>query len=359
MELINDYKCPGCGAALAFNAESRNVKCDHCGKEYSVADIIALAEPNVDNEDFNWDKFKESNETLDGTAVYQCQSCGAMLETDATTVATSCPYCDSNVVIVDRVKGGLKPNAVIPFEISKQQLPELIKQFYYKKRLLPKDFFSSNVIEKAQGIYVPFWLYDSKISGKLKFKGTVVTTVRTSKEQITTTKDYLLIRDGDLSFAKVPVDASLKMDNDLMDSIEPFDYSKMLPFDGAYLTGFLADRFDTDPNSELRRASERMSNTFVNELSSTASGFSPVLVSKDIRMENCDVKYVLLPVYVLNCKYGDKKYRYAINGQTGKVVGELPISKKKAAGRFFSAFLIAFAVVFGALYLYLMNGGSL
>lgn len=348
MSLVTEYKCPNCGAALAFDPSSSSVKCDHCGHSFDVANIVKSQEVEGQNEEFNWDRFNgmKSLENFEGTSVYQCQSCGAILETDENTVATKCPYCDNNVVITDRVSKGLKPNALIPFAIDKKQIPDLLMGFYKKKKLLPKSFFTERIMEKAQGIYVPFWLFDASITGKAKFKGTVVTTQSTSKERITTTHDYLLIREGDLSFTHIPVDASTKMDNDLMDSIEPYDYSKLVPFDGAYLSGFVADRFDSDPDAELPRANGRMTNTLIAQLRNTAIEYAPVLFSSDVRLKNADVNYVFLPVYVLNCEYKGKKYRYAINGQTGKVVGEVPKSVAKGTGRFFSAFGIAAVITF-------------
>lgn len=355
MGLIKEYKCPNCGAALAFDAESGSVKCEHCGESIEIKQLVQSQEVEGQNEEFDWSSYKETQsfETLEGTSVYQCQSCGAILETDENTAATTCPYCDNNVVLTDRVSNGLKPNAIIPFEIDKKQIPDLLKSFYKKKKLLPKDFFTESAMEKAQGVYVPFWVFDATISGKAKFKGTVVTTHSTGKERITTTRDYLLIREGKLSFTHIPVDASTKMDNDLMDSIEPYDYSKLVPFDGVYLSGFVADRFDSDPDEELPRANGRMANTLISELRSTAIEYAPVLFSSDVKLDNADVSYVLLPVYVMNCEYKGEIYRYAINGQTGKVVGETPKSKKKEAGRFFSAFGIAAAISFALVWFFL------
>lgn len=353
MGLIKEYKCPNCGAALEFDAESGHVKCAHCGNDFDVKNIVASQEKPGQSEEFDWRQFRTAKfEQLDDTKIYQCESCGAILETDASTAATTCPYCDNNVVITDRVSNGLKPNAVIPFSISKKDIPDLIAKFYKKKKLLPKNFITQSIMEKAQGIYVPFWLFDATVGGRAKFKGTRVTTTKTSKEVITNTYDYLLIREGKLVFEDVPVDASTKMDNDLMDSIEPYDYSKLVPFDGAYLSGFLADRFDSNPEDELPRANARMTNSLVSQLRSTAIEYAPVLFSSDVQLQSADVKYVLLPAYVLNCTYRGQQYRFAINGQTGKVVGEVPKSGERGAGRFFSAFGIAAAIIFALMWFF-------
>ena len=133
-----------------------------------------------------------------------------------------------------------------------------------------------------------------------------------------------------MSFSKIPVDASVKMDNDLMDAVEPYDYSELCDFNPAYLSGFFADRFDEDPEMSIPRAEKRMNESAEAVFRSSVTGFdSLTLKSKNLKLTDSTVKYVLLPVYLLNLQYMGKNYRFAINGQTGKVVGELPISKFK------------------------------
>lgn len=348
MGLITEYKCTHCGAALAFDASSGQVRCDYCGTEMSVGDIIDSQEIVTSTEEFDWGNYKAglSGEILSNTAVYQCQSCGAILETDKSTAATTCPYCDSNVVLTDRVAGGMKPNALIPFAIDKKELKERVHAFYRDKKLLPKNFFNDNKIDEILGVYIPFWLFDCTVEGSVNFRGDTESIMETPRERVVTTRNYHIVRDGEVSFRNVPVDASTKMDNALMDSIEPYDFSKMVPFDGAYLAGFYADRFDSDPDSEIGRANRRVLNSTKDAIYRTVVGYTNLReYSNSLRMKNANVKYVLLPAYIINCEYAGKKYRYAVNGQTGKIVGELPSSNSLAWGFFFKWFGIAAGAV--------------
>ncbi len=348
MGLITEYKCTACGAALAFDASSGSVRCDYCGTELSVEEVIDSQTAATTTEEFDWGNYKAglSTDILTNTAVYQCQSCGAVLETDKSTAATTCPYCDSNVVLTDRVAGGMKPNALIPFAIDKKELKERVRAFYQNKKLLPKNFFNENKIDEILGVYVPFWLFDCTVEGGMNFRGETESIMDTPRERVITTRHYHIVRDGEVSFRNVPVDASTKMDNDLMDSIEPYDFSKMVPFDGAYLTGFYADRFDSDPDSEIGRANRRVLNSTRDAITRTVMGYSNLQPYSDsLRMKNANVKYVLLPAYIINCEYGGKKYRYAVNGQTGKIVGELPSSNSLALGFFLRWFAIAAGAV--------------
>lgn len=356
MSTMTEYKCPSCGSTLAYIPDKGKLICSSCGNEYDLETMQAFNDSeDAHSKGFDWSSYRndfKDNEHLDDTNIYICKSCGATIETDKSTAAMACPYCGNNVILDDKLKGGLKPNAIIPFKITSKELPEAVKKFYAKKKLLPRGFFDENKIGKIQGVYIPFWLYDCKINGNIMLNATRVRTYRQGDYDCTETSFYLLQRDGEMSFSRIPVDASEKADNDLMDSIEPFNYSELVDFDKAYLSGYLAERFDTDPDKEIDRATLRMKHSCEQEFKKTAPTYTTVSIkSSNVKVENASVKYALLPVYLLNCKYKDKEYRYAINGQTGKVVGELPISIGKTFAWFGGVAGCVFAAVFAILQL--------
>jgi len=351
------YKCPQCGAPLRFDPTLGKLVCDFCEgtftkeevefeaskqsgtdldkdgmekegseKNASVKDAVEKSTNNDDERHFE----DVDRDKLDNMRVYQCVSCGATIETDYATAATKCPYCDNNVILMDKLSGGYKPDYIIPFKIKSDELPAAVKRFYKNKKLLPKDFFSKNQLEGTMGIYVPFWLFDVRAKGNMKFNATLSASHREGDYEVIETSHYLVEREGTMKFEKIPVDASVKMDNDIMDSIEPFDYKELVDFDSAYLSGFLADRYDDSTDKCMKRADVRFRNSTKDQLTSTVTGYEAVhTTSSHIEASDKKVSYVLLPVYVFSCKYKDKVYKYAMNGQTGKVVGELPISTGK------------------------------
>ncbi|MBQ7699840.1 MAG: zinc ribbon domain-containing protein [Clostridia bacterium] len=355
-ERTEEYKCPACGSALVFNTESGKLKCSSCDNEYEIG-TIKQYQNNRTEAEFQWDrKYTNAlNETLPEMTSYICQSCGAEIITDGTTAATHCPYCDNEVIITEKLTGALKPNGVIPFKIDKKGIKEKIKEFCKGKKLLPDNFFTDQKIDAIQGVYVPVWLFDGKLDGSVSLDGTTTSSYTTGNYRYTETSHYLINCDGSMEFTRVPVDGSEKMPDDLMNSIEPFDYSQIVPFDGQYLSGFLADRYDKDPEASIPTASQRMMNSAVSAFRSAVSQYSSVsLRNNGLNLYDPSVKYVLLPVYVFNCDYKGQKYRFAMNGQTGKLVGELPIDKGKKARAFWIPFLIAAAIVFLILWLLTM-----
>lgn len=347
VDSVIQYKCPKCGAPIKFSPNSQSITCDYCSNTFDLSEIKTDDEQE-ETESFDWGDYKKnlSNEKLSDTLVYSCTSCGASIETDSTTMATVCPYCNNNVVLNKNAAAGLKPNLIIPFKIKKEEAHNILKNFYNKKKLLPKDFFTKSRIGEIKGVYVPFWLFDSELKGSVVFHGEKKRTYTSGSNSYEETKVFKLTRAGRMKFKKIPVDASVKMDNALMDSLEPFDYSQITEFNKKYLAGYLADRFDSDPDTELPRAEKRMLNKAIKLFQESTHGYVNVRAKeKNLQIENPNVTYAMLPVYILDCEFESKTYRYVINGQTGKIVGDLPIAFPKVILWSLISFFMAFGIL--------------
>ena len=233
----------------------------------------------------------------------------------------------------------------MPFKLDKNQAKESFSRHLLKKPLLPKLFKSQNRIESIQGMYVPFWLFDTDVDADVRYKATRVTTWSDSNYTYTRTSFYKLLRSGGLSFADVPVDGSVKMQDDLMESIEPFDLSQGVDFQTAYLAGYLADKFDVTADTCKNRANDRIRKSTEDTFASTAIGYATVIPEHtNIRLSGGRVRYALLPTWILTTRYQDKLYTFAMNGQTGKFVGNLPIDWK-----LFWTYLLSIGLGSGAL----------
>ncbi len=150
-----------------------------------------------------------------------------------------------------------------------------------------------------------------------------------------------------MEFANLPVDTSKKVDDALMDSLEPFDLTKAVPFDMAYLAGFAADRFDTPKSTTTRRAQNRMTTSAASLAQAQAgAGYGNVTREGGSLKTDLKAKYMLFPVYLFDVKYNDDTYSFAFNGQTGKVVGKLPVDKKVSRSYFLTRMLIPAGLIF-------------
>ena len=153
--------------------------------------------------------------------------------------------------------------------------------------------------------------------------------------EITETRHYHVVRAGSLAFEKIPVDASSKMPDDHMDSIEPFDYAQLRPFSTAYLPGYLADKYDVTIDDSRDRADTRCRETLAQALRDTVTGYGACVTEReDIALRRGKVHYALLPVWMLSTKWRGQDFLFAMNGQTGKLVGDLPTDR----GRFWGMF---------------------
>ena len=353
-----NYKCPNCCAPLTFLPGHDKVTCEYCGTEFEVQAIeelyaakeAAAAKAQAAKE-AKWDTAAAGNEWAAEEAAqmkaFTCSSCGAQIVCDENTMATECCYCGNPTMLPSRFAGMLKPDFVIPFKKTKEDAVAALKKFYEGKKLLPSAFTSHNRVEAIQAMYVPFWLFDSAITASGTYHATRDSVVETEDEIITTTMHYNCVREGTMSFEHIPVDGSEKMDDSFMESIEPFDYSDMVPFSTAYLAGYLADKYDVDADAAVKRADERVVKSAEGCLEATVNGYTMVSDNGDcavVKNENA-VHYAMAPVWILTTRYKDKPYTFMMNGQTGKFVGSLPIDYGKLRNYTLLAFVIGTLLV--------------
>jgi hypothetical protein len=254
---------------------------------------------------------------------------------DATTAAGSCAYCGNATVVPKLLSGSLRPDFVIPFKLEKEAAIQALKKHYQGKRFLPKEFTEKNHLEDIRGIYVPFWLFDCQAEADVCYRATKVHSHATQSEQITTTEHYRLTRGGAVAFQRIPVDGSTKMPDAHMDAIEPYHYDALRPFSTAYLPGYQAERYDVSAAQSAERANRRIRASVEDAFRATATGYGACSTEyANIALAQGEVKYALLPVWMLNTRWQGKTFTFAMNGQTGRLIGDLPIAWPKAAAWF-------------------------
>ncbi|MBR5341622.1 MAG: hypothetical protein IK151_06830 [Erysipelotrichaceae bacterium] len=320
MSELKDFKCPNCGGRLEFDAQSQKLKCPYCEGTF---------DPEVFDEGNSFtvagEKWEDEN-----VLVYTCRSCGGTIMADKETAASSCPYCGNPVVMTSNVSGIYKPKKVIPFLLDKKQAKARYKEYLKGKVLLPDAFTNEATIDEMKGVYVPYWLFDGKASAKMWFDATRNRSWSEGDTICTETSYYKVFRSGSVRFEDIPVDASSKVDDALTQSLEPFDISQSKEFTDNYLAGYLADRYDVGVEESRDKANSRIANSTAALFSSTTGGYDTcVPSSSSMNIASGKQEYVLYPIWLLNVKYLGKLYTFAMNGQTGKFVGDLPYDKGK------------------------------
>lgn len=358
MATLLEYKCPCCGGAIEFDPSIQKMKCPFCDTEFETETLRAYDDDlkGVGEDDMRWDRpaggsWQEDEDS--SLASYVCSSCGGEIICDVNTSASSCPYCGNPVVMTGNLKGELKPDLIIPFKLDKKAAREALIKHLKGKTLLPKIFRDENHIDEVKGVYVPFWLFDTDADASIRYKATKTRCWSDSSYSYTETSFFSVVRSGSIAFDAVPVDGSSKMADDLMESIEPFSLDGAVDFQTAYLAGYLADKYDVTSEESVGRANERIKRSTETAFANTVKGYTTVTPeSASVRLSNGRAKYALYPVWILNTAWNDKKYTFAMNGQTGKFVGNLPLDKGALARWLFGLTAAVGAAVFAVSYLF-------
>jgi len=325
-----EYKCPNCNADLKFSPATQRLECEYCESSFTVEEIkqiCAAAENSIPPETLQAQQDFESH-----TNLYHCKSCGAEIMADDQQTATFCYYCHNPVILSGKMSGSYKPSKVIGFRLTRENAENAFKQWIKGRMFAPTDFKSQQQIEKITGLYVPFWLADCNIDVDYRGEGRKSRSWTSGDYRYTETSIYRLIRSGTVVTQGIPADGESKIEDALMEAIEPYDYNELKDFSMSYLSGFFADKYDVDKANVFPRIRERASKACLDVLKKSISGYSADTPSeKNISFRSTDWHYILLPVWFMSYKYKGKVYEFAINGQTGKLAGTPPLSKGKLA----------------------------
>jgi len=358
MAELLEYKCPCCGGAINFDSSLQKLKCPYCDTEYEIDtlkeydDIINNARPS----EMTWDTAAgtewEAGES-DHMLVYVCESCGGEIVCDDDTAATSCPYCDNPVVMSGNLSGELKPDTIIPFKLDKAAAKAAFREYLSDKRLLPTIFKSDSYLDEIKGVYVPVWLFDANAEADMQFLATKDRAWSDSNYNYRETNYYSVGRSGRFSFKNVPVGASSKLERDVLESLEPFDPSASVDFRAAYLAGYMADKYDITAEDCIEHANSRIEQSIETMLSQQVDGEYNInsVENKSIRFNDGRTRYALYPVWMMTAKWNGQLYSFAMNGQTGKFVGDLPMDKKKYWGYFGVIAAVIAALVYAFVHL--------
>ena len=333
---IQEYKCPCCDGAIVFDSSIQKMKCPCCDTEFDVETLQGYDEElkNEQTDDMTWDTSAGSEwqeGEAEGLHTYVCKSCGGEIVGDDSLAASSCPFCGNQIVMMGQFSGALKPDLLIPFKLDKKAAKEGLMKHLSGKRLLPKVFKDQNHIDEIKGVYVPFWLFDTDAQASIRYRATRKRAWSDKNYDYVETSHYMVHRGGSIGFDHVPVDGSKKMADDLMESIEPFDCTQAVPFQTAYLAGYMADKYDVSAEESIERANERVKHSTESSFAATVTGYDTVTPEKSsIQLHGGSAKYALYPVWILNTTWNGNQYTFAMNGQTGKFVGDLPADNAAA-----------------------------
>lgn len=331
-----DSKCPSCGAQIIWEPSIEKFKCEYCASLFSADEFLKLQENEEENS-------KRDNEEL---VSFKCNNCGAEIVSDVNTYSTFCVYCGSSAILKDKINSENMPDYVIPFKITEEDARSAYNELLKGKMLLPRKFRKTKLSEKIRGIYIPFWAYDITYDGDIKFEGVDIEKWEDDEYEYEKRKYYDVIVRGHYEYEKVLCDASRFFNDDLMDSISPFDLNALIKYNHAFLCGYLADTYDVSKEESFNIAKERTTNSCISVARRESPHDEDHYTDDNLIIDKTKTYHLYLPVYILSVPFKKKIYTFAMNGQTGKLVGNLPIGKSRYTLSIVSFFLILFLGLF-------------
>ncbi len=331
--MLHEYKCPNCHGLINYHDEQ--IICEYCDTCMTIQEYDKFLQKKASKSIHPCKPGILSDENDNKFQVFQCQSCNAELVVDETTAVTHCPYCDNNILIKAQFQGAYRPDYILPFEIPKEEAEAALREFLKYQKLIPYDFSKKLEVSELTSLYVPFWLFDVDTSSLNIYRHTTSSSrqIRGSNRTVVTRRSHSRKRGGDINFKNIPIQASSKMPPDFMFSLAPFNYSKLKEFSPGYLAGYISDQWDLSLEKTQITLVSWMKSTSISKFKYKGKPpkhpvpSNPGFLSCDLQILKQSHRSVLLPVFVFHTKYKDDDTLFMINGQTGKVVGNLPECK--------------------------------
>ena len=314
--------CRNCAGRLIFNPASQKLECATCGSSFRPEDV---EDKNADLQSKYYD-----------TRVYTCSHCGAQVVTSDTESSTFCVYCGNPAIVFDRVSKEYRPDGLVPFQITKEQVIKYIRLRFLKNPIVPKEIKEKCVPENLRGIYIPYWIVNADYTEADYIRGEVK---RGKSKEI---KYYS--RAGNVKFRNIPIDGSNILNDDISRKLEPFYLEDAREFDEDYLNGFYSNTSDLDYFDLRASTAYRCHKLFEDEVVKSVKAQNvKVLDSVYWADIQDDPVYMMMPVWFFTFIFEGKPYTVLVNGQTGKVVGTMPWQKKKV----YTIAISVFALVLG------------
>lgn len=345
--MADSVKCPNCSANLVFDADRQKMICEYCMSAFDPSELMEKAQeilPENDDESDAGERIHKENaeerirkSLNDEGQQFTCNACGATVVTDKNTSATFCAFCGSPAIVGQRLTEEFSPDYILPFKYGKDQAVAKFFKWCKGGRWTPFDFVSKKNIEKLTGLYVPFWLYNVESLVDVHGEGVEEHSSSSGNTTTVTTSYYSVTRKSQMVWEKIPLDGSKRIDDLLMEAIEPFEFKDMKKFDPVYMQGFFAERYDLTGDDMKPRLINRVKGYITQEIQPTLARYNKSFTLQRDRsvIYEPDMRYAMLPVWFLHYKYNDKDYYFCMNGQTGEVAGTPPVSKLKRVILFF------------------------
>ncbi len=357
-EVGNFIKCKDCGANLKYLPGTTVLNCDYCGSKNEIDSDKDIE--IIENDYASFLDEKAHLEDKQEISTVKCQNCAASTTLKPNVTACNCPYCDTPLVIKNASTSSIiKPSYLLPFKIDRKKATLEFVNWANGLWFAPSKLkeYAANSAEKLNGIYMPYWTYDTKTNTNYTgVRGTYyyVTETYRDGEGNTQTRQAQRTR-WDPAFGKVTNDfddvlivSSKSLPENLANELEPWDLPELVSYNDKFLSGFITESYQVDLKTGFEKAKDKMKPEITNTVRMDIGGDVQQIGTMNTDYNNITFKHILLPVWLSSYKYNDTVYRFLINARTGEVQGERPYSATKIAALVISILIIVGTIIYFA-----------
>ena len=336
INLQSEFPCSQCGAKLMYVPGSTVIKCDYCNHQQNIqgnTNSLEILEYDFE-EAINNKKSIKSNSLISDSKEVQCSGCGAI--SLIKEQSTRCPFCGSAIVLdIKESFDRIAPESLLPFKIEKGEAQKSFLKWLNSRWFAPNDLIKRAQTDGMDGVYLPFWTFDSNTITNYKgergefyytTESYIDSSGRTQTRSVQHTRWYNVSGNVNVIFDDIIVCASDSLPHSIIDNLEPWDLSELLPYSPEFLSGFITERYKIDLKAGFEFAKEKMNNEIINSIHADIGGDTQRLHSKSTNYKDIKFKHILLPIWISCFKYKEKIYRIVVNARNGEVSGERPYS---------------------------------
>jgi len=333
--IAQNYSCDGCGGMQKYSPKSHALVCIFCGTEVAIAQSAEVKE-----NDYRQTLSEMPTEKESKAEEVKCVKCASSFSFEAHTFASNCPYCDTPAII--DCSQALKPDGLLPFIVTRDEAKEKFKKWVSSRWFAPTVFtkyFSNSKI--LVGHYLPHWTYDTdtitQYQGErgdayyVSVTQTVIEEGKSVQKEVQERRIDWTYVEGVVytNFDDVIIPASPRVSASILNALEPWESNSAKGFDSKYIAGFEAQEYTTTLEKGFDLAKDEMASVITSKIYEDIGGDEQRISSKQTEYNNITYKNVLLPIWTAFFTWKNKGYQYAINAQTGELVGERPYSITK------------------------------
>lgn len=338
-EGTRQFPCTQCGAKVEFAPGTDTLQCPYCGHQTSIP---ASGEVVVEHD------FAATLTDLERSAVTEdvpsvtCTSCAAHIQPPPAKEAFPCPYCGSSIVVKAGSEKLIRPQALLPFQVKRDQATQMFRKWLRTRLFAPNALKKlARLDERLQGLYTPYWTFDADTVSRYTGQRGDTYVVRVGKRTQTRIRWRAAAGTVARKFDDTLVVGSKSLPRDLAEKLEPWDTGSLVPYADEYLSGFLAERYQIDLRGGWGRAVERMDEVIRQDVKRDIGGDHQRIHTLNTHHSGITYKHVLLPMWICSYRFREKVYRFLVNARTGEVQGQRPWSAIKIALAAIAAAIVA------------------